>query len=61
MLVCSECEPSRLKIVALHRDTPAKHKIEIFLKTAKTSLIKFQSFMGTMSLNKTAQVVSSRK
>jgi hypothetical protein len=37
-----------------------KHKI-IFLKTALTILIKFQQFMETISRNKTAAVVPSRK
>jgi hypothetical protein len=61
MLVHSKCEPSYLKVGALHRDTRAKDKIENFLKMAAMILIKFQLLMGTIFLNKAAEVVSSGK
>jgi hypothetical protein len=36
-------------------------KISIFSKSFLVILIKYESFMGTLSLNKTAWMVSSRK
>jgi hypothetical protein len=45
------------KIGALHRCL--KNRIAIFSKMSLMTLIKFQSFMKTISLHKTASVVSS--